>query len=72
MAYTGDGASLANLPTDANPAHWRRARRMQTVTFKAPCTAGLAPKRLNFAVLDDVQAKFGKHWLNDKLNRHAK
>lgn len=32
-----------------------------------PCTAGLTPKRLNFAMLDDVQAKLGKHWLNDKL-----
>ena len=29
--YMGDGATLANPPTEANPAQWRRARKTQTV-----------------------------------------
>ena len=40
--YMGDGATLANPPTEANPAQWRRARKTQTL---APPRDEVPPKR---------------------------
>ena len=39
MDYVGDADSLANAPTESNPARWRRARKTQTVApprYKVP------------------------------------